>query len=281
MSLGGGGILGIAHILAIEAVDELGLHIESITGTSIGAIIGALRASGLTGREIRLLLLDLGGTRRKLARKIVGARALNLRFFRSSEGAWSPFDGRSLLGALLPAGLPADVDDLQIPFVAVATDLDAEQPRAFLSGGLVDVLAAASATPGLMRPVEIDGRFYVDGALLDPVPVRRLTPDAAPVVAVDLTGDPREANYRVKGRLSTTARAANIALRFVAAAQLARTAPALLLRPTVHPWRTTEFHRSREILAALEPFKDDCKRAIATMIENRGRGAYYTRRPLH
>ena len=57
-------------------------------------------------------------------------------------------------------------------------------------------------------------------------------------------------------------------LRFVAATRLAQTRPALVLRPAVHRWRTTEFHRSREILGSLEPFKDECKRAISALLRS-------------
>ena len=57
-------------------------------------------------------------------------------------------------------------------------------------------------------------------------------------------------------------------LRFVANARLAQTQPALVLRPAVHHWRTAEFHRSREILQSLEPFKDECKRAVAALLQS-------------
>ena len=258
---------GVAHILAIEALDELGVRIASITGTSIGAVVGAMRAAGLSGADLRRQFMTIPSGRRGLALKLITAGAVNLRFFDPAPQHWAPVDPRPLLAAFLPAGLPADIGDLPIPSTAVATDIDAEAPYDFVSGPLVDVLAASAATPGLMRPVRIAGRVYVDGAVLDPVPVRPARVPGVPTVAVDLTAALTQGDRSLR-RPSVAVLSAHMVLSFVAVARLAQTCPALVLRPAVRHWHTTEFHRSQEILGALEPFKDECKRAISTLFRS-------------
>ena len=183
-------------MLAIEALDELGVPIASITGTSIGAVVGAMRAAGLSSTDLRQQLLSFPSGRRGLVLKLLAAGALNLRFFDPAPNHWAPVDPRPLLAAFLPAGMPADVADLPIPFTAVATDVEAEAPHDFSSGPLVDVLAASAATPGLMLPVRIAGRSYMDGAVLDPVPVRPARIPGTPAVAVDLRRNQRRTTSR-------------------------------------------------------------------------------------
>jgi NTE family protein len=263
VALGGGGVRGVAHVVVLEAIDELGLKIDKVCGSSIGAVIGALYIGGMSGREIRRFLLSISARRRSLIGRLIGGHAISLVGVTGRRRpGWSLLDCEALLREFLPAGLPSRIEAFDGRFSAVATEMVAEKSVEFVEGELLRSLAASAAIPGLMRPVRIGKSVYIDGAVLDPVPVSGLRGEA-PIIAVDLSAS------AINGELDPLPHAVSVAMhsvqmltRFVVAQRLAEAKPAVLLRPSVGKWRSTEFHRAHEILDELAPFKDEAKRAI-------------------
>lgn len=173
LALGSGSSRGWAHIGAIRALEERGLKPDVICGTSIGALVGAVYASkqldqleqwvtGLAWTQV-VRLMDItwrGGL-------IRGQRLFNL--FRAT------FQDR-------------EVDELDIPFGAVATELNSGREIWLRHGKLLDVVRASIATPGLFTPVVQDGMILVDGGLVNPVPVSMCRALGAEIViAIDLS----------------------------------------------------------------------------------------------
>ena len=268
VALGGGGVRGVAHVVVLEAIDELGLKIEKICGSSIGAVIGALYADGMTGREIRRYLLSISARRRALLGRLIGGHAISLSGLTGRrKPGWSLLDCEATLREFLPSGLPSRIEAFDGRFSAVATDMVAERSVEFVEGELLPALAASAAIPGLMRPVRIGSAVYIDGAVLDPVPVRGLRGDA-PIIAVDLSASLISGPelHVMPHAVSVAMHSVQMLTRFVAASRLAEATPAVLLRPSVGKWRSTEFHRAHEILDELTPFKDEAKRSIEAAI---------------
>lgn len=184
--LGSGGARGYAHIGAIQVLRENGHEIVAISGSSMGAMVGGLAAAdrldeftewvtGLRQRNV-LLLLDpvLGGP------GVIRA-----------ERALSKVSG--ILGGVL-------IEDLPIPFVAVATDLDARREVWFRRGPVDAAVRASIAIPGVITPAVLGSRTLVDGGLLNPVPVDPLLGvDADLMVAVSLNGRRAGAGLPVQG----------------------------------------------------------------------------------
>jgi NTE family protein len=271
IALGGGGIRGVAHIIVLEAIDELGLEVTFAAGASVGAIVAALYAANLSGTDIREHLLRIAGKKSKLVASLFSSHAVSIfDLARVRRSDWSPIDGEALLEKFLPKGIPSDFARLRLPLKVIATDLAHEQSIVFSQGSLIKALAASSAIPGLMRPVRIDGRILIDGAVLDPVPVRHVPPACAFVIAVDLGGEPfanRHDGRRLPHALTTAMESVQMMSRFIAARRLEERPAAIVLRPAVGSYRSTEFHRAKEILAELAPFKDMVKRAIDGVLE--------------
>jgi NTE family protein len=157
LALGGGAARGLAHIGVIEALAEAGLEPEIIAGTSIGAVAGAFHAAGQL-QELHHFARGL--TVRKLLRYL----DVNLA-------------GSSLVtGKRLEKTLGSHIGDLQIEalpkkFVAIATELGTGQEVWLTKGSVVAALRASYALPGIFKPVRIGGRWLIDGALVNPVPV--------------------------------------------------------------------------------------------------------------
>ncbi len=183
--LAGGGAKGLAHVGVIQVLDSAGIKPGLVVGTSIGAIVGALYASGYTGHEIDSLvrtldLSDLVGTRPvqipltedplyPLVRWETGPRGLHLQPLATSDAY---LDGL-LNGILVRGNLEArgNFDSLPIPFRAVATDFSSRQAVVLASGDLAQSVRASYAIPVVFSPVRLNGRVLVDGGLAADVPV--------------------------------------------------------------------------------------------------------------
>jgi NTE family protein len=183
--LSGGGAKGFAHIGIIEVLDSLGVRPDLVVGTSMGAIIGALYASGYTGRQIDSLIraLPLGSLFRgyeprlpeslrplpPLAVLEEGRHGLVLETSTVREERVS-----ALVNALMLRGNLAargDFDSLSIPFRAVATDLASRAEVVLGSGDLAEVVRASFSLPLVFRPIVLDGRTLTDGGMAENVPV--------------------------------------------------------------------------------------------------------------
>ena len=183
--LAGGGAKGLAHIGVIQVLDSAGIRPDFVVGTSIGAIVGALYASGYTGHQIDSLvrtlnLSDLVGARPvqipltaeplyPLVRWETGPYGLHLQPLATSDAY---LDGL-LNGILVRGNLEArgNFDSLPIPFRAVATDFNSRQAVVLASGDLAQSVRASYAIPVVFSPVRLNGRVLVDGGLAADVPV--------------------------------------------------------------------------------------------------------------
>lgn len=173
--LGSGGARGLAHIGVIEVLEEQGLEIASISGCSMGALIGGVHAMGkLSVYKDWVCALDQGDV----------LRLLDFSF--SSAGL---IKGDRIMDALRELLGDCDIEDLPIDFTAVATDLDARREVWIDDGCLFDAIRASIAVPTVFAPARRGGRTLVDGGLLNPVPIApTLRDDTDLTIAVDLAG---------------------------------------------------------------------------------------------
>ena len=176
LALGSGSARGWAHIGVLRALLQAGITPDIVCGTSMGAFVGAAYASGS--------LDPLEGWVRGLTRRDV------LGFFDVSLGAGGLIKGEKLLGYTSRLFLDETFADLDKPFACVATDLASGREVWLREGRILDAVRASVALPGLLVPQLLDGRYLVDGGLVNPVPVslcRALGADI--VIAVDLGMD--------------------------------------------------------------------------------------------
>src|SRR6476619_8466887 len=124
LALGGGGARGLAHIIVAEALDEMGVKPIAIAGTSIGAVVGAGYAAGMTGREMRRYAIHIAHNRTDVMRRMMRARAGRLRnLFGSGLGDATRLDAELLCQQFMPERLPEDFSGLSIPLTLIASDL--------------------------------------------------------------------------------------------------------------------------------------------------------------
>jgi NTE family protein len=267
LALGGGGARGFAHIAVIEALDEMGVRPAAIAGVSIGAAIGAAYAAGVSAKTLRRRAIAIAHKSRDTWALLSAARVLGLRQALAA-GFGNPLvlDAHKVCAAFLPEAVPDDFAQLKIPLTLIATDLYAGAEVAFTSGNLKAAIAASMAFPGLLQPVESEGRVLVDGAAVNPLPFDHLIGKADLVVAVDPSGVPLDA-HGVPGPWETLFTTLQVMGDTIVAHKLARGAPDLIFRPNVRVFRLLEFLRASAILRAAEPVKAEVKERLGPMLE--------------
>jgi len=267
LALGSGGARGLAHIAVIEALDAMGVKPVAIAGTSIGALVGAAYAAGMTGKEIRHHVLTVAHRSGEFRRRLMKARAGTLAHFLS--GAFSQatqLDAEKFVAQFMPDGVPEDFSSLPIPLTVVATDLHRRAEAPLRSGPLHPALAASIAIPGLFRPVVIDGRVLIDGGTTNPLPYDRLTGLADVVVAVDVFGIPAAGRDDMPSTWEAVTTTILVMGSAILAAKLAHAGPDLLIRPNVTIFRTLDFAQASAILRVADGIKAEVTGKLGMLI---------------
>ncbi|WP_276573978.1 patatin-like phospholipase family protein [Solitalea lacus] len=158
--MSGGGIRGIAHLGVAKALYEAGLTFTKISGTSAGAIVGSFLANGYQPDYI-LNMFKVTNLFKYIKPTIKGFGLLSLQ---NTEVLYHQF-------------LPKTFEELKIPLVVATTDLGNARVTYFSSGELIKPIQASSCIPAVFKPIEIDGKLYVDGGLLDNFPVEVIMDD--------------------------------------------------------------------------------------------------------
>ena len=266
LALGAGGARGLAHIAVIEALDEMGLKPVAIAGSSIGAVIGAGYAAGLSGRAMRRHLIKVAHDRGEVLRRVMAARAV----------AWSDIlgagfgnplvvDAGKFYDAFLAELLPADFADLQIPLTVVTADLHCREALLLREGPLKPALSAAFAVPGLVQPVALDGRVLIDGGTVDPLPFTALRGRADVILAVDVSGGAADTKG-LPGPWESLFAAISVMGHTIVSEKLKSGAPDLLLRPNIGVFRMLDFLQASAILRAAEPIKQEVKEKLGALL---------------
>ena len=266
VALGGGSARGLTHIPFIEAMDELGLKPSVIAGTSIGALIGAGWANGMSGAELREHSMNVLGTMRIIAARLWGAQMRNLGGL-LQNGFNMQLDGHRVVDAFLPDPFADDFAELQIPFYVVATDFQSWHQAVFNAGPLRPAIAGSIAIPSLFRPVHFANHILVDGGVTNPLPLDQAS-DCDILVGIDVNGDPSEALGRADFRaLDVWFGSAQIMMHSLTAHMMAAYPPDVYARPHLSTFGALEFWRVKEILEVADREKDNFKRNLSRKVE--------------
>jgi NTE family protein len=182
LALGAGGAMGLAHIGVIRFLEEQGIRVHSVAGTSVGALVGALYAAGRSAADMELM-----------ARKINWFSIIRPNLFRFK----GIFQHRGL-EVIIKRYLGVETfADLHLPFTAVATDFDNGTGVYFNSGPLIPAIMASSCVPVAFEPVRYRRHTYVDGFLSECVPIRAARSMGADfIIAVDLMHSWKNPSFR-------------------------------------------------------------------------------------
>jgi NTE family protein len=267
LALSGGGARGIAHIGVLKVLDELRVPISCVTGTSMGAIVGATFAAGRTPAEMEKIVLEANWEeifRDKPPRGEIAVR----RKIDDYKTLFAPELGIKNGAVALPKGVLAgiaiesffrnmatpafgvtDFRKLPIPFRAMATDIETGQQVVLDHGSLAQAMRASMSVPGAMSPVEIDGRLLVDGGIADNLPIdeaRKLCGDV--VIAVNISTPPLTRD-EITSALSVVAQLINFLGKQTVDDQLkSLTDKDVLIAPDLGDVSAVKFDRSKDAI---------------------------------
>jgi NTE family protein len=266
VAFGGGGARGLAHIHVIEVLDEMGIRPTAVSGSSIGAIMGASMASGMTGKEIRDYTLSVMTNRAEVMNRIWKLRPSGIGGFLPIGIKLTQFDIEAICEAFLPTQVKRDFSELAIPLSITGTDYYMQEEVIMETGDLRSAIAASAAIPALFKSVKRDGRILIDGGIFNPVPFEHLEGKADFVIGIDVVGGPEGDPNKVPGSIDVLFGASQLMMQSIIAMKLKASRPAIFLRPPVNKFRVMDFLRAKTILDQTVSVRDELKRAVDAAI---------------
>ena len=265
IALGAGGAKGIAHIPMLEALDELGVTPHRVAGCSIGAVMGALYASGLSATEIKDKIARLAITRSDTVRNVFSENKISKWWgmidsdFRRS----GLIKAESIMASLCDERSCETFEELPIPFAVVATDFWEARSVVLDSGPLKPAVQASMALPGLFTPVELDGRVLIDGGTVNPVPFDILADSCDIVIAIDINSGSSAEPGSVPGYFNTLFGSIQIMQQAIVQQELEARRPDIYIKPELSDFRTLHFYKVDKIYQEAQAAKDELKRELS------------------
>ena len=274
LALGGGGAKGLAHILMLETLDELGIRPHVIAGSSIGAIIGALYAAGLSGKDIRALIEQFLVAEPK-AGSILPALPKSIRWLGfidpelGSGGLLDSSDFITFIGEQLPA---QRFRNLVIPLKVVTAELLTGKQLVIASRSTLPELQVSMAVPGVFRPVELGGRELVDGGVVNPLPYDLLLDACDIVVAIDVSGNRELEDGEALSSMGVLLQSFHTMSNNLMAEKLKQQRPDIYIRPDIRNVRVLEFYKAKQVFEQAQPAQRQLLKALKKSLRKyRGR----------
>jgi NTE family protein len=260
LALGGGGAKGLAHIAMLEVFDDLKIQPHRIAGTSIGAIMGALYASGLTARQIRegvqRMVISKGDSFKAALKKkdvLKWIQFMDLEF-----RGHAIFKGDRFIDFLFNAMHVATFEALKIPLHVVATDFWASQQVVLESGDLMPAVKASMALPGVFSPVTLNNRVLIDGGGINPVP-HDLLLDCDLVVAIDVMGKPDHEATKLPNLFRAVLTTFDIMQNSIIKEKLAKHPPDISIKPDIQGVDILDFYKAEGVYAQTIPAQNELR----------------------
>src|SRR5580658_2544789 len=296
--LSGGGARGMAHIGVLKVLEDLQIPIDCIAGTSMGAIVGGLYASGMTAKQIDATMRsldwqeafrdapprqDLAFRRKQDDRNFLVRLPLGLKHGKLllPKGL---IQGQKLQETLRQLTLPfsntTNVDLLPTPFRAVATDLETGNAVLMDKGDLAIAMRASMSAPGVFAPVELDGRLLVDGGLAENLPINVARAMHADVLIVSDVSFPLQGRAALDSALSISNQMLAILVRKDSDYQRATLGPQdILIEPNLGSATATDFTVPANVIAGgAAAARDAVAKLSAYSVDDSAYREYLTRR---
>jgi len=295
--LSGGGARGIAHVGVLRVLEQLHVPIDAIAGTSMGAVVGGLYASGLSPDEIERTIRSMNW--QEAFRDRPPREDLTLRRKQEDENFLVKFpigikggkpvlpmgliQGQGLTEMLrrltLPVSRITSFDDLPTPFRAVATDLESGQEVIMGSGDLTSAMRASLSAPGVFAPVERGGQLLVDGGVSDNVPVDVARAMGVDVVIVVDVGFPLLPRNKLTSVTAISNQMLAILMRRKSEQELGHLGPHdILIRPALGDTSSFDFGNVNRLLGVGATAAWDMRAQLAALSENPDQYAGYQER---
>jgi NTE family protein len=269
VALGGGGAKGLAHVVMLEALDELGIRPVHIAGTSIGAVAGVIYCSGFSGKELREVISTVTISEEDSWKDVIKKKQI----FKWLDFISPQFDGTGLLKTekflsfLFDEIGPRTFEELPIPLTVVAADFWSREEVVLDQGELLPAIKASMALPGVFPPVVLGDRVLIDGGAVNPVPFDLLSPDCDFTIAIDVIGSRTAGVDRVPSLTDVIFNAYQIMEKSIIREKLKCSMPSIYIEPDISGIRVLEFYKADQIFKQALPAKEMLKREMEKLME--------------
>lgn len=271
IALGGGGVRGLAHVLVLEALDELGIRPGVIAGTSMGAAIGALYASGMPGRDIRDRIehhVILKGDKWRDVMEKKGDLLRWVHAFRANFSRGGLLSAKGFIRYLFDEIRVTAFEELEIPLLVVAADYWSAEQVVFHRGELKPAIQASMAVPGVFAPVAIEDRVLVDGGIINLVPYDLILDECDFTIAVNVSRVRTPGRHDIPGALESILGTFDIMQTSALMDKMKRRPPDIYVRLEIQGVRMLEIGKIRKVFEQASPIVEQFRDALTMALGN-------------
>lgn len=270
IAFGAGGARGIAHLLMIEALDELGVKPAIIAGSSIGAVVGAFYAAGFTSKEMKEILDQLINPKSDsvfdflLKSDIVKLFTMfDPQFIRSGF-----IKGEKFQNYMKSHLQISRFEELKIPLLIVATDYWKKEAVVFEKGDLIQPIKASYSLPGLFTPVKIKNRILIDGGAVNPLPFDLIMDKCDITIAIDVTAFKAQNESEIPPTFDSVFTTYQTMQNSIIKERLKFLRPDIYIRPEIFDVRVFDFVKANLIFKQAQSAKEELKRELDKLLTN-------------
>lgn len=264
IAFGSGGSRGIAHILMVEALEELGLKASVVSGSSIGAIGAAFYAAGIDSKEMREILDELVHPKSdSIFDFVLRSDVIKLLTMFDPQFIKSGLIKGEKFQKFLSDRIPAKTfNELKIPCYITATDFWAKKEIVFNKGQLIPAVKASYSIPGLFTPVEYQDKILIDGGAVNPLPYDLIKDKCDITIAIDVTASNNVNNKGVPATLDSVFSTFQIMQISLIQEKLKYLKPDIYIKPQIKDIRLFDFAKTELIFKQALKAKEKLKRKL-------------------
>ncbi len=264
IAFGAGGARGLAHLLMIEALDELGVKPSIISGSSIGAVVGAFYAAGFSAKEMREILNQLIKPKSdSVFDFILKSDIVKMFTMFDPQFIKSGFIKGEKFQKYMKSHLKVSrFEELKIPLKIVATDYWKKEAVVFEKGDLIAPIKASYSLPGLFTPVKIKNRILIDGGAVNPLPFDLIMNKCDITIAIDVTAFKAQNESEIPPTFDSVFTTYQTMQNSIIKERLKFLKPDIYIRPEIYNVRVFDFIKADLIFKQALPAKDELKRQL-------------------
>ena len=269
VAFGSGGARGLAHVLMIQAFEELGVSPSIISGSSIGAIVGAFYAAGFSSKELMEILENLiFPNNGRLSDFFMKSDIIRMLTMFDIQLLKSGFIKGEKIQNLIESNLKITTfEELKIPLKIVATDYWKKEEVILHKGRLIPSIRASYSLPGLFTPVKLNKKILIDGGAVNPLPYDILLGECDITVAIDVTAQRTRNETEIPPTFESLFTAYQIMQNSISQQKIKFVNPDIYIRPDIYDVRVFDFVKSKNIFRQAQPAKDELKRKLEKLLE--------------
>ncbi len=268
ISFGAGGARGIAHLLMIEALDELGVKPSIISGSSIGAVVGAFYAAGFSAKEMRQILeLLIHPKSDSVFDFILKSDIVKMFTMFDPQFIKSGFIKGEKFQKFMESHLKVSrFEELKTPLKIVATDYWKKEAVVFEKGDLIQPIKASYSLPGLFTPVKIKNRILIDGGAVNPLPFDLIMDKCDITIAIDVTAFKAQNESDIPPTFDSVFTTYQTMQNSIIKERLKFIRPDIYIRPEIYDVRVFDFVKADLIFEQAEPAKEELKNKLEVLL---------------